>query len=83
MIVFPFILVGHAEEAGIKIPEDLDKYDPEKFPHWHVFCQVQLGRRIPKGYTFAVSENAKLIAKIPKAKLKTLTLQNLVDMGLR
>ena len=37
MIALPIILVGPAEEAGMKVPEDIDNYDAKRYPHWHVF----------------------------------------------
>lgn len=43
MLAFPGMIADAAVRAGIKVPDDLDEYDPLKYPHWHIFCMVQLG----------------------------------------
>ena len=80
MIVFPELLIGPAEEAGIKVPEDIENYDPEIFPYWKVFCNVQLGAPLPN--SLAHWNNAKIIASIPQDKIKEITYPDLLEMGL-
>jgi signal recognition particle subunit SEC65 len=78
MIMFPDMIAEAAEEAGIKLPHDLEEYNPEEFPHWHVYQNVQLCRAVTWGNHW---ENAKIIAKIPKENLKKITENDLREMG--
>lgn len=79
MIVFPGMLVASATKAGMKVPEDPDEFDPEQFPHFHAFCNVQLGYRMPN---LSVHwGNAEIIASIPEDKIRTITLKELFDLG--
>jgi hypothetical protein len=80
MLAFPRMLVEPAKKAGIRVPEDVDKdYDKQKFPHWHVFCTVQLGATMP--YPSVHWRNAEVIAKIPEDKIRILTLSDLQELG--
>lgn len=82
MIAFPGMLTGAAEAAGIKVPDDPDKYQEVKdtYPHFFVFCMIQLARRMAmNGEHF---RNAEVIAKIPAEKLITMTIQDLIEAGL-
>lgn len=79
MLAFPGMLVPHCKEAGIKVPENPDgEWDPEAFPHFHVFCAVQLGRAMfwsePPG-------NAKVIAELTEDECKTITWEQLFARG--
>lgn len=82
MLAFPSMLYGAATQAGMKTPEfgDNDEYDREEFPHFAVFCAVQLGRRMSD-----MSEhwgNAKVIAEIPDDEIRSVTLEDLIGRGL-
>jgi hypothetical protein len=83
MIAFPGILVQPALVAGIPVPQGInvntDDFDREEFPHFAVFCTVQLGAPLP--YPQAHWDNAEVIAKIPANKIKTITSSELVKMG--
>jgi hypothetical protein len=79
MIAFPELLVAPAKTAGIKVPEDVDNYNKENFPHFYIFCTLQLGARMPTPNSHWL--NAKIIAEIPEAKIKFVTLENLMEMG--
>ncbi len=81
MIAFPEMLIEAAEKAGIKVPEskDLENYDPKKFPHWRVFCTMQLGAAMP--YWGCHWDNAKVIAEIPENKIKKVKWADIVGMG--
>jgi len=79
MMSFPCMLVDAAEKAGMKVPADPDHFDGEQFPHFAIFCTVQLGRAIRWGEH---CENAKVVATIPDNKIKTITLQELMARGL-
>lgn len=86
MIAFASMLIRPAEEAGMKCPtyqalkDKNDEFNPEKFPHFAVFCNVQLGQAMPS-WT-AHWENAKIIAAIPEDKIRTITLPELLALGL-
>lgn len=76
MIVFPGMLLGPAEKAGIKTPADADNYDANEYTHFAVFCNLQLARPMSCHWT-----NAKIIATIPEDKIKTITVEEILEMG--
>jgi hypothetical protein len=82
MIAFAGMLLGAAKEAGMKIPKHPDDdFDRKKFPHFHCFCLLQLGRPcVTPGEHFG---NAKIIAKIPEKKLVKMTLEDFIRAGVR
>lgn len=80
MIAFPKMLVQAAEKAGMKVPPDADNFDPEDFPHFHVFCVLQLARSV--AYHGEHWHNAEVIAKVPVDRLKTMTLEDFLAEGL-
>jgi len=80
MIVFPAMLVSAAEKAGMKVPPDPDKFDNNKYPHFDVFCKVQLARPVLRHGEHW--DNAKIIAKIPNKEIKKATLEGLLKRGL-
>ncbi len=85
MLVFPTMLVPAAERANIAVPPDLtDETDIEKikneFPHFFVFCQVQLSR--PMSEWTSHWDNAEVIARVPADEIRQITLEKLVSMGL-
>lgn len=79
MIAFDDMLVKPAEEAGIKVPPDLENYNPENFPHWNVFCNLQLGSPMPNWTVHY--DNAKVVAKVPDDKIKTIKVRELEELG--
>lgn len=72
------MFVEHIQDSKLQKPEDFDNYNPERFPHFHVFMCSHLGRPID---TACLKENANIIAKIPKAKIKHVTFEELTNMG--
>jgi hypothetical protein len=79
MIAFRGMLVGPAQEAGIKVPVDPDNFDANEYSHWAVYCTMQLGRRIP-----TMTEhwgNAKIIAGIPEEKIRSVTIEAISALG--
>lgn len=80
MFIFPSMLVPAAEKAGMKVPPKPDDFKTAEFPHFRVFCQLQLCRPMQPGEHW---ENAKIIAAIPEKELKTLRLQGFLKKGLR
>lgn len=79
MIVFPSMLVGPAEAAGIQVPPDPENYSKEDFPHWHVYVTLQCGRRMPSPISHW--ENATVVAQCSEDDLKTATVQDFERMG--
>ena len=71
MIAFPDMLVTPAEAAGMKVPENLKEFSHNEYPHWYVYCAVQLGAPMP--YASAHFDNAVLIAKIPDTDIRSIT----------
>jgi hypothetical protein len=76
------MLVDAAKQAGMKVPEDPDKFQEVKdeYPHFCVFCLIQLGK--PMSYMGEHWENAKVIAEISDEKIKQITFAELQDLGL-
>lgn len=83
MLVFPSMLLDAAKEAGMDTPEldSNDEFDSEQYPHFYVFCNVQLCR--PMTDFQEHWHNAKVIASIPVEDIKGITLDQLVEKGLR
>lgn len=80
MMVFPSMLVGACKKAGIKVPEDVDNYDAENFPHFSVFCTLQLCR--PMVSLDEHWNNAVIISKLSKKEIETFTLTDYLAKGL-
>lgn len=81
MFAFPDMLKYAAELAGIKTPENCEDFNPEYYPHFEVFCIMQLGQPMP--YPGVHFDNAKIIASIPDDKIKLITGQELLDLGFK
>lgn len=73
------MIAGAAREAGIKVPEDPGNYNRDQYPHWFIFCTMQLGASMP--YPGVHFDNAKVIAEISDDELETITAQQLFDRG--
>lgn len=80
MLAFPGMLAPYAESAGIKVPENLEKYEPHDYPHWHVYLNIQLGASMPS--PDAPSNNAKIIASLDEKRIKTVSFRDLEELGL-
>jgi len=79
MIAFPDLLIEPAKAAGMKIPDDVDSFDSNDYPHFQVFCNIQLGQSMP--YWTVHWDNAKAIAAIPEDKIRYQTVKDLVEAG--
>jgi len=79
MFAFAEMLVPAAKQANMKIPPDVNNYDKNEYPHWHVFTALQLGA--PMSHMSVHFDNAKIIADIPKDKLKTMLLSDFEELG--
>lgn len=82
MLAFPSMLLTAAEEAGMKVPvlSETDDYDRGEFPHFAVFCAVQLGR--PMNFMDEHWGNALVIATIPDEEIRNVSLNDLLSRGL-
>lgn len=80
MLAFPGQIAKAALDAGMKVPTDLDgDIDAGEYPHFTVYCNVQLNRPIRWGEHW---DNAKVVAAIPDDKIRTVTLEDLIQAGL-
>ena len=80
-MVFPGMLVDAAAKAGMKVPKNPDgKFSRKKYPHFSVFCAVQLCRPIVWGEHWG---NAEIIAGIPDDEITKISLQQLLAKGIR
>lgn len=79
MIAFERPLAACAENAGIKVPADLENYNPEDYVHWHIYRMTQLGAPLP--YPSAHWDNAVVIAKLSEEQAKTVTFRDLEELG--
>jgi hypothetical protein len=79
MIVFPFLLIPAAQEASMKVPPDADNFDPNEFPHFRVFCNIQLSRPATPTEHW---ENAVKIAAIPEDKIRNITMPECRELGI-
>lgn len=79
MIAYPEMLVNAAQEAKIKVPENVNNYNGNEYPHFRVFANCQLG--ISQSYMGCHFDNAKIIAAIPDDKIKTITWAEIIKLG--
>ena len=79
MKAFPQMIAPAAEEAGIKLPSDLENYDKSLYPHWFVFCGTQLGKPMP--YSSVDWDNAKVIASLDDTEILQVTPEQLEAKG--
>jgi hypothetical protein len=79
MIALPEILIGPAREAGMKVPKDVWKFDPNLFPHFAVYLNAQMG--VPMPSPTSHWHNAKVIAQVPDDKIVNVTMDQLEEMG--
>ena len=85
MLVFPEMLIEPATKAGIRTPplsEVMNNTWPShEYPHWTVFCNIQIGGSLPDSSSHHV--NAEIISKIPDNKIKTVSVEEMMSMGLQ
>lgn len=83
MMAFAGMLVDAAEKAGIKVPKDPENFEDQKneYPHWFVFCVLQLGRSMP--YSGVHYNNAKLIGSLSNDEIVKVSVENLLGMGFK
>lgn len=82
MLAFAGMIAKAAEDAGIKVPNEPDgDFDKDEFPHFAVFCNVQLCRAMTDPAEHW--GNAHIIAKIPNDQIRNVTISHLRDLGFR
>ena len=90
MLAFPGMLVSAAQKAGINVPPTLDgtaekavtesvEDYKEHFPHFYVFCMVQLCQPMVMGEQW---DNARVVASVPTEDIKSVTVLDLIARGL-
>jgi hypothetical protein len=57
----PQSLIEAAKQAGISVPEE-HNYDTRKYPHWHFFVNIQIGRPLKNDQSHF--KNAVVIASV-------------------
>ena len=79
MIAFPSMLVSPAKKAGMKVPDDLENYDKDKYAHFHIFEMCQIGAPMP--YPSVAWDNAKVVASLSDEETDTITYKQLLEKG--
>jgi hypothetical protein len=78
MFMFPGMFYNHIKDSKLKMPEDFENYNPEDYPHFHVFMLTHLGQPLDIA---ALEDNANIIAGIPKENIKSVSFSDLLEMG--
>jgi hypothetical protein len=83
MLCFESMIAGAAQDAGMKVPPldalDVDDgWQSDEYPHFMVFCALQLNRRMAFDEHWS---NAKVIAAIPDDEIKMLMLSDFIARG--
>ena len=63
----------------LSLPEDMENYNPDEYPHWQVFKTIHLGN------VFDISDlpaNAEIINSFNEEEIKKVTIEQLVQKGL-
>jgi hypothetical protein len=76
--MFPNMFLNHIKNTGLKIPSDLENYNPEEYIQYHIFMLLHLGVPID---VFSLKYNAEIIAKLSDEESKTITLEQLIEKG--
>lgn len=78
MLMTPTLLIDASEQAGIKVPKDVYDFPVVDFPHFDVFCKLQLNRPCTLGEHW---DNAKVIAQFSEEEIKQLTVSQAISAG--
>ena len=84
MLAFPGMIAETAKQSGIKVPSEPDgNWNPTDYPHFHVLCNIQLGRPMDMNMgQDEVKHNADLIAGYTDQHIYNVTLEQLIADGL-
>lgn len=74
------MLLAPAEKAAMKTPADADAYDRNEYPHFEVYRAIQLGSPMPTPMSHW--HNAQVIASIPDDKIRSVTFEELMALGI-
>ena len=86
MMAFPCMLTDAARVAGMKVPDfagncgDIRDVEgvKDQYPHFYVYCVLQLCRPITWGKHW---NNASIVASIPEDSLRTMCEDDFVKLG--
>lgn len=79
MFGFAGMFKNHIDGSNLKMPENFEEYNPEEYPHFHVFMIMHLGQLIDIS---ALETNANIIAGISDEDIKKVTPEDLFNLGL-
>lgn len=80
MIAYTGMLLPAAKKAGMRTPIDPDDFNAADFPHFNLFCVVQIGKAVR--YHGEHWHNAEVIARLTKEEIDAITLEYLIEKGL-
>lgn len=84
MLAFQSLIHKAATDAGMKVPpsdlldKDSEAWNGDDYPHFMVFCNMQLGVPMQPGDHW---QNAKVIAAISDDKIKTIMYREILALG--
>lgn len=87
MLAFKSMLIEPAKKAGMAVPEvaDVEAFDldsdenRENFPHFTVFCLLQLGAPMPSWSSHW--RNAEVIANMTVEQIRTFLYEDYINAG--
>lgn len=78
MFAFTGMFEPHIKNSNLRLPENFDNYNPDQYPHFHVFVLAHICRPID---VRALEDNANIIAAIPEDEIKEVTFTQLIERG--
>lgn len=60
-------ILPHIKDSRLKLPEDVNNYNPEEYPHLKVFLNAHLQGPLIQN---EILNNANMIADIPEEKIR-------------
>lgn len=72
------MLHPHIQDSKLKLPDDFRHYDPEEYPHFHVFVTAHVGLPVEIDL---LQNNADIIAAIPEERIREVTFSDLFKLG--
>lgn len=75
------VLVDFAhEDMKAKIPQDVNNYEDEDYPHFKVWSIIQIGKAMDLEQ---VKENSRIIANLSDKEVKEISFRQLEAIGVR
>ena len=78
IFMFPGMFYNHIKNSKLKMPDDFENYNPEEYPHFHVFVLTHLGQPLDIA---ALEDNANIIADISDENIQSVSFSDLLEMG--